>query len=87
VRRFEQSGFTGLEEVPRSGLPPVLSEALLQAIGKDLRHSPFEFGYTQNNCCEILGIGPELLFIYKHLIVEKTGDRRQEIITRHLPGE
>lgn len=48
VRRFEQSGFAGLQEVPRSGRPPVLSEALLQAVGKDLRRSPFEFGYTQN---------------------------------------
>jgi len=33
VRRFEQSGFAGLVEVPRSGRPPVLSEALLQAVG------------------------------------------------------
>jgi transposase len=48
VRRFEQSGFAGLVEVPRSGRPPVLSEALLQAVGKDLRRSPLEFGYTQN---------------------------------------
>jgi len=48
VRRFEQSGFAGLEEVPRSGRPPVLSEVLFQAVGKDLRRSPFEFGYTQN---------------------------------------
>jgi transposase len=48
VRRFEQSGFAGLEEVARSGRPPVLSEALFQAVGKDLRRSPLEFGYTQN---------------------------------------
>ena len=48
VRHFEQSGFAGLEEVPRCGRPPVLSEALLQAVGKDLRRSPLEFGYTQN---------------------------------------
>jgi len=48
VRRFEESGFAGLEEVPRSGRPPVLSEALRHAVGKDLRRSPFEFGYSQN---------------------------------------
>ena len=48
MHRFEQSGFARLQEAPRSGRPPVLSEALLQAVGKDLRRSPFEFGYTQN---------------------------------------
>lgn len=48
VRRFEHSGFAGLEETPRPGRPPAIDEAMLQAIGRDLRLSPREVGYTQN---------------------------------------
>lgn len=48
VRRFERSGFAGLEETPRSGRPSALDEEKLQAIDHDLRRPPQEFGYTQN---------------------------------------
>ena len=48
VRRFEDSGFSGLQETPRSGRPSVLDGALLQALGRDLRRSPSELGYGQN---------------------------------------
>lgn len=48
VRRFERSGFAGLEDVPRPGRSACLDEDQLQLVGKDLRKSPREFGYTQN---------------------------------------
>lgn len=49
VRRFEQSGFAGLQEILRSGRPSALDESIRQAVGKDLRRSPREFGYSQNS--------------------------------------
>ena len=48
IRRFEESGFSGLQETPRPGRPAALGEALGHAIGQDLRRSPSEFGYTQS---------------------------------------
>lgn len=48
IRRFEESGFSGLQETPRSGRPTVMDEAICQPVAQDLRRSPFEFGYTQN---------------------------------------
>ena len=48
VQRFEQSGFAGLEEVPRSGRPRALDEQTYQAVGKDLRRSPSELSYSLN---------------------------------------
>lgn len=48
VRRFERSGFAGLQETPRPGRPPALEEAMLRALGRDLRRCPREIGYTQN---------------------------------------
>lgn len=48
IRRFEQSGFAGLQERPRSGRPTALDESMREAVGKDLRRSPREFGYSQN---------------------------------------
>jgi transposase len=48
VRRFEESGFAGLRETARPGRPTALGEAVRHGIGRDLRRSPFEFGYTQN---------------------------------------
>jgi transposase len=48
VRRFEESGFAGLEETPRPGRPTALDEGILQNIGADLRRDPRELGYTQN---------------------------------------
>jgi transposase len=48
VRRFEESGFAGLEESPRQGRPSVIDEHILREIDIDLRRSPREFGYSQN---------------------------------------
>ena len=48
VRRFEESGFSGLEDTPRPGRPAVMDKTINQGLGKDLRRSPRELGYTQN---------------------------------------
>lgn len=48
VKRFEKSGFAGLEEKTRPGRPPVIQEKTRQAVAKDLQRSPRDFGYTQN---------------------------------------
>ena len=48
VRRFEQSGFAGLEEVPRPGRPASLEKKMCRKLGQDLRRSPREYGYQQN---------------------------------------
>ena len=48
VHSFEKSGFVGLEERERLGRPTTLNEGMLDNIGKDLRKSPLEFGYSQN---------------------------------------
>ena len=48
VQRFEKSGFTGLQEIPREGRHPVLDEQRLRNIGQDLRQSPRDMGYAQN---------------------------------------
>ncbi len=48
VKRFEESGFAGLQEGEKSGRPTAFDEALRQRIGKDLRQQPQTFGYTQN---------------------------------------
>lgn len=47
VRRFENSGFAGLQEKPRPGRPASVDEAIRQAVGHDLRRSPRDFGYNQ----------------------------------------
>ena len=48
VRRFEQSGFAGLQEGFRAGRPPALDEETLEEVGADLRRSPRDWGYAQN---------------------------------------
>jgi transposase len=48
VQRFEQSGFSGLQEGFRAGRPGALDEEAIEQIGLDLRHSPRSFGYEQN---------------------------------------
>lgn len=48
VRRFENSGFSGLQETVRSGRPTRVDKILCQSVGQDLRRSPFDFGYSQN---------------------------------------
>jgi len=47
VHRFEKSGFAGLQEGERTGRPAALSEAMLQAVGRDLRQEPRLLGYPQ----------------------------------------
>jgi transposase len=48
ARRFEKSGFAGLEERERPGRSTTLDEGMLHNIGKDLRKYPVKFGYSQN---------------------------------------
>lgn len=47
VKRFERSGFAGLEEGERPGRPAALNERTRERIGQDLRCSPREFGHAQ----------------------------------------
>jgi transposase len=48
VRRFEHSGFAGLQEFGRPGRPTSLDAGIRETIGKDLRRSPLDLGYSQN---------------------------------------
>jgi transposase len=48
VKRFEQSGFAGLQESPRSGRPSSLDEQTFEIVGKHLRLNPQQLGYSQN---------------------------------------
>lgn len=48
IRRFEQSGFAGLEDKPRPGRRSIIDENMCMAVGCDLRQSPRDFGYSQN---------------------------------------
>ncbi|MHA1370929.1 MAG: IS630 family transposase [Promethearchaeota archaeon] len=48
VQRFEHNGFAGLQEAERPGRPSSLDEQSWLALGKDLRRSPMEMGYSQN---------------------------------------
>jgi len=48
LRRFERSGFAGLEEHARSGRPTRLDARKRQLLGQHLRKSPRELGYAQN---------------------------------------
>ncbi|OGF68284.1 MAG: hypothetical protein A2Y62_02940, partial [Candidatus Fischerbacteria bacterium RBG_13_37_8] len=48
VRKFERSGFAGLEEMQRSGRPCVFDDDMRDQIGKDIRTFPRDFGYAQN---------------------------------------
>jgi len=48
VRRFEESGFAGLEETPRPGRPSLIDKDIRKGVAVDLRCSPREFGYSQN---------------------------------------
>lgn len=47
VKRFERSGFAGLEEGERPGRPAALNERTRERIGQDLRCSPREFDHAQ----------------------------------------
>jgi transposase len=48
VKRFNQSGFSGLQEGERPGRPPRLSQEQLEQVAWDLREKPESFGYQQN---------------------------------------
>src|SRR5271157_960083 len=48
VHRFETAGFAGLQEGERPGRPVRLTEAQVEAVGRDLRRSPRLWGYSQN---------------------------------------
>jgi transposase len=48
VHRFNQDGFAGLAEKPRSGRPTKLTQAQAEKVQKDLRRSPQAFGLGQN---------------------------------------
>ena len=49
VKRFERSGFAGLQEKARSGRPSLLDAAALDRLGRDLRVSPRLLGYGQTS--------------------------------------
>src|SRR3990172_5093106 len=48
VQRFETRGFAGLHEGDRSGRPRRLDAAQWDAMNRELRRPPREFGYPQN---------------------------------------
>ena len=48
VKRFEESGFAGLQERERPGRPSALDKETVKAVGGDLRSSPRTLGYAQN---------------------------------------
>ena len=48
VKRFEKSGFAGLQDSEKPGHPTAFDATTLQRIGKDLRQQPQVFGYAQN---------------------------------------
>lgn len=48
VKKFEKSGFPGLEDEKRPGRPSVIQDETRKALEKDLRRSPREFGYSQS---------------------------------------
>ena len=48
VNHFEQNGFAALQDTPHPGRPPALDEARCEAVGRELRRSPRQFGYSQN---------------------------------------
>lgn len=48
VKRFESKGFAGLQEGERLGRPSRLNEAQWEAISRELRRNPREWGYQQN---------------------------------------
>lgn len=48
LRRFEGSGFAGLQETARPGRPRLLDENQLRELNRDLRRSPREFDHPQS---------------------------------------
>ena len=48
VKRFEKSGFAGLQETPRPGRPSFLDSSMREQLEAALRKSPRTLGYAQN---------------------------------------
>jgi transposase len=48
LHRLLDRGLSGLQDEPRPGRPPRLSQAELEQVRQDLLHSPRELGYDQN---------------------------------------
>jgi transposase len=48
VERFEQSGFTGLQDQERNGRPAKIDVRTFQKVNEDLRQLPRDLGYEQN---------------------------------------
>ncbi len=47
VQRFEQHGFSGLQEIPRPGRPTALDAVVRRKLERDLRQSPRDYQYGQ----------------------------------------
>lgn len=48
VKKFNESGFSGLREGERAGRPQSLTNRQWEQLGKDLRKNPAEFRYSQS---------------------------------------
>jgi transposase len=48
IKRFNEYGFSGLQDVPRSGRPSAMTPKMRKEVEKHLRKSPKELGYQQN---------------------------------------
>jgi len=48
VKRFEKSGFAGLQESPRSGRPSSIDDETFEMLGEHLRLDPRNLDYNQN---------------------------------------
>jgi len=46
IKRFEKSGFAGLQDGKRTGRPRKIDDGLLEQLGLDLRRSPRDFKYS-----------------------------------------
>ena len=47
IKRFERSGFAGLQEDPKPGRPGTLDAVARERVARDLRESPRALGYEQ----------------------------------------
>lgn len=48
VQRFNESGFSGLQDSVRTGRPSLITDKIKTKLGKDLRKTPGDFGYENN---------------------------------------
>lgn len=47
IKRFEKSGFSGLQEGERTGRPRKIDDEMMEQLGLDLRRNPRDFKYPQ----------------------------------------